>query len=138
MSYCRKGQDGKDEIIFVTKEEMAEPSKAILKLDDDPNDEPGLILPDGKINWNCPCLGGMASGPCGVPFREAFSCFHYSEAEPKGSDCYESFRKMQDCMQQYPDLYPTSKPDEGDENSSAQTPVENSEMPNTGTTAGES
>lgn len=38
---------------------------------------PGLILPSGEINWNCPCLGGMATGPCGVEFREAFSCFHY-------------------------------------------------------------
>lgn len=45
----------------------------------------GLIAADGSINWDCPCLGGMASGPCGVDFREAFSCFHYSKADPKGS-----------------------------------------------------
>ena len=76
----------------------------------------GLILPDGEINWNCPCLGGMAAGPCGVSFREAFSCFHFSNAEPKGSDCYDDFQKMQDCMQQYPDLYPASSSakDDGD------------------------
>jgi intermembrane space import and assembly protein 40 len=43
----------------------------------------------------------MATGPCGVEFREAFSCCHYSEAEPKGSDCYEAFTTMQDCMAQY-------------------------------------
>ena len=66
---------------------------------------PGLILPNGDINWNCPCLGGMAVGPCGVEFREAFSCFHYSEAEPKGADCIEKFASMQDCMKQYPKLY---------------------------------
>lgn len=72
----------------------------------------GLILPSGEINWNCPCLGGMASGPCGVQFREAFSCFHYSEAEPKGSDCYEHFRKMQDCMAGYPELYPGKEDEE--------------------------
>ncbi|XP_076469290.1 mitochondrial intermembrane space import and assembly protein 40-B-like [Babylonia areolata] len=106
MSYCRK--EGKDEIIFVTKEDMDKPSKAIIK-DDDGDEEPGLILPNGDINWSCPCLGGMASGPCGVQFREAFSCFHYSQAEPKGADCYESFRKMQDCMQGYPELYPTKE-----------------------------
>jgi intermembrane space import and assembly protein 40 len=47
----------------------------------------------------------MATGPCGVEFREAFSCFHYSEAEPKGSDCYDTFKTMQDCMQQYPTVY---------------------------------
>ena len=66
---------------------------------------PGLILPNGDINWNCPCLGGMAVGPCGVEFREAFSCFHYSEAEPKGSDCIEKFAEMQKCMQGYPELF---------------------------------
>ena len=65
----------------------------------------GLILEDGSINWNCPCLGGMATGPCGPEFREAFSCFHYSEADPKGSDCYEQFRTMQECMAQHPSLY---------------------------------
>ncbi|KAI4467124.1 coiled-coil-helix-coiled-coil-helix domain containing 4 [Holotrichia oblita] len=67
--------------------------------------QPGLILPNGEINWNCPCLGGMATGPCGVEFRNAFSCFHYSTAEPKGSDCFELFKTMQNCMKQYPTLY---------------------------------
>lgn len=47
----------------------------------------------------------MATGPCGVEFREAFSCFHYSTAEPKGSDCLEPFRQMSDCMAQYPNVY---------------------------------
>ena len=37
----------------------------------------GLILSNGDINWECPCLGGMATGPCGNQFREAFSCFHF-------------------------------------------------------------
>lgn len=67
---------------------------------------PGLILPNGEINWNCPCLGGMASGPCGTEFKDAFSCFHYSKKEVKGSDCLEQFRSMQECMQRYPELYP--------------------------------
>lgn len=66
----------------------------------------GLILPNGDINWNCPCLGGMASGPCGSQFKEAFSCFHYSKEEIKGSECIEQFRNMQECMQRYPELYP--------------------------------
>ena len=66
----------------------------------------GLILPSGEINWNCPCLGGMASGPCGTEFKEAFSCFHYSKEEVKGSECLEQFRAMQECMQRYPELYP--------------------------------
>ncbi|XP_054473180.1 coiled-coil-helix-coiled-coil-helix domain containing 4b [Anoplopoma fimbria] len=100
--------EGKDRIIFVTKEDHATPSIAEL-VEEDPNDpyeEGGLILPTGEINWNCPCLGGMASGPCGTEFKDAFSCFHYSKEEVKGSDCLEQFSAMQECMQRYPELYP--------------------------------
>jgi len=59
----------------------------------------------GEINWDCPCLGGMAHGPCGPQFREAFSCFVFSEAEPKGIDCVEKFKAMQDCFREHPDIY---------------------------------
>jgi intermembrane space import and assembly protein 40 len=46
----------------------------------------------GEINWDCPCLGGMAHGPCGEQFREAFSCFVFSKEEPKGMDCIDKFK----------------------------------------------
>jgi intermembrane space import and assembly protein 40 len=46
----------------------------------------------GEINWDCPCLGGMAHGPCGEEFKEAFSCFVYSKEEPKGVECIEKFK----------------------------------------------
>lgn len=59
----------------------------------------------GEINWDCPCLGGMADGPCGEEFKAAFACFVYSEAEPKGVDCVEKFRGMQDCFRKHPDVY---------------------------------
>ncbi|KAG0655591.1 Oxidoreductase [Rhodotorula mucilaginosa] len=59
----------------------------------------------GEINWDCPCLGGMADGPCGEEFKAAFSCFVYSEAEPKGIDCVERFRDMQTCFRKHPDIY---------------------------------
>ncbi|XP_033483674.1 mitochondrial intermembrane space import and assembly protein 40 [Epinephelus lanceolatus] len=116
MSYCR--QEGKDRIIFVTKEDHEAPSNAELIADDpnDPYEEQGLILPNGDINWNCPCLGGMASGPCGSQFKDAFSCFHYSKEEVKGSECIDQFRGMQECMQRYPELYPQ----EEDKESSSQ------------------
>jgi len=100
MPLIRK--EGKDTIIFASKEDHATPSKINLP---DPEPAPGLLLPNGEINWNCPCLGGMATGPCGLEFREAFSCFHYSTADPKGSDCRKVFETMQDCMLQYPALY---------------------------------
>lgn len=97
--------------MFVTKEDHAEKSKIELP---ESERQPGLLLPSGEINWNCPCLGGMATGPCGVEFREAFSCFHYSEAEPKGSDCYDTFKSMQDCMSQYPTVYNQNTGDDDD------------------------
>ncbi|XP_045466772.1 mitochondrial intermembrane space import and assembly protein 40 [Harmonia axyridis] len=100
MSVCK--QFGKDKVIFATEEDHKVPSTVKLP---EPEPQPGLILPSGDINWNCPCLGGMATGPCGFEFRNAFSCFHYSEADPKGSDCYEKFKTMQNCMQKYPTLY---------------------------------
>ena len=87
-------------------------------------------MPNGDINWNCPCLGGMAVGPCGVDFREAFSCFHYSEADPKGSDCIEKFAEMQKCMQSYPELFEEKEKkydDQGDapkENTEESAPTE--------------
>ena len=59
----------------------------------------------GEINWDCPCLGGMAHGPCGQEFRAAFSCFVYSEEEPKGINCVELFKSMQDCFRAHPDVY---------------------------------
>ncbi|KAJ7593711.1 hypothetical protein C8J56DRAFT_777974, partial [Mycena floridula] len=59
----------------------------------------------GEINWDCPCLGGMAHGPCGEEFREAFSCFIFSEQEPKGIDCVEKFKGMQTCFRAHPDVY---------------------------------
>lgn len=53
----------------------------------------GAFNPEtGEINWDCPCLGGMAHGPCGEDFRAAFSCFVYSEEEPKGMDCIDKFQ----------------------------------------------
>lgn len=100
MSECKSF--GKDKVIFATKEDHAVPSTIELP---PLEPSPGLLLPNGEINWNCPCLGGMATGPCGVEFREAFSCFHYSEAEPKGSDCYDAFQTMQECFAKYPTVY---------------------------------
>jgi len=106
MSYCKtEGSDGKDKVIFLTEEDATKPSTVELP-DTKPADAPqGLITESGEINWECPCLGGMAVGPCGVEFREAFSCFHYSKEEPKGVECMEAFSAMQDCMKDYPELY---------------------------------
>ncbi|KAM3877658.1 mitochondrial intermembrane space import and assembly protein 40 [Diretmus argenteus] len=131
MSYCR--QEGKDRIIFVTKEDHEAPSNAELIADDpnDPYEEQGLILPGGEINWNCPCLGGMASGPCGSQFKEAFSCFHYSKEEVKGSECIDNFRNMQECMQKYPELYPQEEDGESSSQAESNTTAAPTEDPAT-------
>lgn len=63
----------------------------------------------GEINWDCPCLGGMAHGVCGEQFREAFACFVYSKEEPKGQDCIEKFRGMQECFAEHPEVYGEGK-----------------------------
>lgn len=53
----------------------------------------GAFNPEtGEINWDCPCLGGMAHGPCGEEFKAAFSCFVYSKEEPKGVECIDKFK----------------------------------------------
>lgn len=76
----------------------------------------------GEINWDCPCLGGMAHGPCGEQFREAFSCFVFSQDEPKGIDCIDKFKGMQDCFREHPDVYGAELEDD-------EAPLEGGEAP---------
>lgn len=66
----------------------------------------------------------MASGPCGEQFKSAFSCFHYSTEDVKGSDCVDQFRAMQECMQKYPDLYPQDEEEEEEEEKKPAEPLE--------------
>ncbi|OCL13042.1 hypothetical protein AOQ84DRAFT_352202 [Glonium stellatum] len=78
-------------------------------------DQQGAFNPEtGEINWDCPCLGGMAHGPCGEEFKAAFSCFVYSTEDPKGMDCIDKFKGMQDCFRQHPDIY-GAELDDGDD-----------------------
>ncbi|KAG6364025.1 hypothetical protein INS49_009128 [Diaporthe citri] len=73
----------------------------------------GAFNPEtGEINFDCPCLGGMAHGPCGEEFKAAFSCFVYSDQEPKGIECVDKFQHMQDCFRKYPDVYGAEIADE--------------------------
>eukprot|EP00914_Ancora_sagittata_P015513 GHVO01030771.1.p1 GENE.GHVO01030771.1~~GHVO01030771.1.p1 ORF type:complete len:146 (+),score=20.40 GHVO01030771.1:277-714(+) len=69
----------------------------------------------GEINWDCPCLGGMAHGPCGPEFREAFACFVYSEEDPKGINCVENFQAMQTCFRAHPEVYADEIMDDDEE-----------------------
>lgn len=107
MSYGKK-TSGKDTVYFFTKEDIsaANPAASSSTLNATPSEEKGAYNPDtGEINWDCPCLGGMARGPCGEQFKASFSCFVFSTAEPKGADCLDAFRSMQNCFQTYPEYY---------------------------------
>ena len=109
MSHCE--DEGRHKVIFLNKED-ADPEKSTVQLapiDPEENGPQGLIAADGSINWGCPCLGGMAVGPCAVEFRSAFECFHYSTEETKGADCFDKFNEMQECMKKHPELYEESE-----------------------------
>ncbi|ORZ15288.1 P-loop containing nucleoside triphosphate hydrolase protein [Absidia repens] len=130
MSYAAK--DGKDTVVFVDKEyvdnqqeETVTPSqKEDTATAEEENDQSAAYDPEtGEINWDCPCLGGMAQGPCGEQFKAAFSCFVYSEAEPKGFDCVEKFKNMQDCFREHPDIYGDEIDDDDEEETAASAPV---------------
>lgn len=100
----------KDTVLFVSKEELeaihANPEAEMVPAQ--------ALQPDGGIDWDCPCIKGMADGPCGDAFKSAFSCFVYSKAEPRGADCLEQFQAMQTCLLAHPEVY--GKAEEGEEN----------------------
>lgn len=76
----------------------------------------------GEIDWDCPCLGGMAHGPCGEEFKEAFSCFVYSKSEIKGSECIPKFELMRNCFKKYPEVYADFQDDPADDDASSSEP----------------
>lgn len=85
------------------KEESPEAGNESQEAGDEPQ---AAFNPEtGEINWDCPCLGGMAQGPCGEEFKAAFLCFVYSETEPKGIDCIKKFEGMRECFRQHPEHY---------------------------------
>ncbi|WFD19125.1 Oxidoreductase [Malassezia caprae] len=90
------------------KEEVESDNDESVPADADATEEEAQSAYDertGEINWYCPCLGGMADGPCGEEFKAAFSCFVFSEADPKGIDCVDKFKLMQDCFRRHPEVY---------------------------------
>ncbi|KAG0354128.1 hypothetical protein BC939DRAFT_439341 [Gamsiella multidivaricata] len=114
MSFTSQEEDGKDVIIFMEPSEATTPDKTSSSSES--KDQSAAFNPEtGEINWDCPCLGGMAQPPCGDAFKEAFSCFVYSTAEPKGVDCVEKFKAMQDCFRAHPEVYADQLDDDNEE-----------------------
>jgi len=112
-------ETSKDKVLFLSEEDAKVPSTVILPEPSEEDGPHGPIFPNGEINWNCPCFGDMAVGPCGVEFRAAFECFHYSTADPKGSDCIDKFADMQICMTGHPELFEKKEREGGEEEESA-------------------
>ena len=96
---------GRDSSIAHIPDAPLEDGQGAAALEEEAQGEDAFNPETGEINWDCPCLGGMAHGPCGEQFREAFSCFVYSTEEPKGMDCIEKFQGMRDCFAEHPDVY---------------------------------
>lgn len=85
------------------------------------SDQPAsAVNPDtGEINWDCPCLKSALEPPCGHTFKAAFSCFVASKTEPKGMDCHELFKAMQECFQAHPEKYGSILDDDDEEENDA-------------------
>ncbi|KAI8981940.1 hypothetical protein BDF20DRAFT_441953 [Mycotypha africana] len=118
--------DGKDTIKFVDEEDVRQTADTATAPDTNEHEDKksegeeegqsAAFNPEtGEINWDCPCLGGMAQGPCGEEFKAAFSCFVYSDEEPKGINCVEYFKTMQDCFRKHPDVYGDEIDDDDDD-----------------------
>ncbi|KAL7008012.1 mitochondrial phosphate carrier protein [Cystobasidiomycetes sp. EMM_F5] len=91
---------------FEKNADSAAPSATVSNDEPEEDASQAAFNPEtGEINWDCPCLGGMAHGPCGEQFKAAFSCFVYSQEEPKGQDCIEKFKDMQECFRAHPEAY---------------------------------
>jgi len=94
---------------------VATPETPVQDVEEEASQQGAFNEATGEINWDCPCLGGMAHGPCGEHFRGAFSCFVYSKEEPKGMDCIEHFKTMQTCFRDHPDIYGGELDDDDEE-----------------------
>ncbi|KAJ2887262.1 Oxidoreductase [Coemansia aciculifera] len=96
------------------------------KVDEEEGQSQAYNPETGEINWDCPCLGGMAQGTCGEEFKAAFSCFIYSEEEPKGMDCVDAFKAMQDCFRAHPEEYANEIGDADEEDDDVEIDTEDS------------
>lgn len=114
----RSPEDPKDQIYFLTEEDSHVAGVDAGRQQDESNgaqsqsqSQSAAFNPETKeINWECPCLGDLPRGPCGDAFKQAFSCFVFSEQ--KGADCIDQFRTMQDCFRQFPEYYAEQLQDE--------------------------
>lgn len=115
----------KDRVIFCTKADHELPSKYEPPAALPDEERRGVLLPNGEINWTCPCLGGLPYGPCGYEFRQFFSCLpqfgksgeqqsESAEDAKKAEECFPKFAAMKTCFSQFPKLYPPDEDEDKD------------------------
>lgn len=101
----------KDKLIFCTKADHQRPSIYSMPKALENEKKPGIWLPDGGIDWTCPCLGGLPYGPCAYEFQNFFVCLKDNDKDneieqPTMPECIEKFKAMKSCFGQFPKLYP--------------------------------
>lgn len=101
----------------MTKQDHENPQKT-----DVVQQSPGIIYPSGEINWDCPCLDGLASSPCAETFKKSFTCFYYSKEEAKGSDCLPEFVAFKECMDENEDYFRKDSDEEKAEDDDGEEP----------------
>jgi len=68
----------------------------------------GFVQPNGKLNFGCPCVGGLHAGPCGYEMREFISCNFYNSKDkddPRGHECDDKMYTMMQCIDKHEEYY---------------------------------
>uniref|UniRef100_A0A1I7TBA9 CHCH domain-containing protein n=1 Tax=Caenorhabditis tropicalis TaxID=1561998 RepID=A0A1I7TBA9_9PELO len=64
-----------------------------------PSNNPGPETPDGKVNFECHCVGHLVGSPCGFEFREAMSCQKSSNQEQlEENTCEKELLSFMECV----------------------------------------
>uniref|UniRef100_A0A8D2A9G4 Uncharacterized protein n=1 Tax=Sus scrofa TaxID=9823 RepID=A0A8D2A9G4_PIG len=106
-------QEGKDRLIFVTKDQET-PSNTEL-VADKPNDlyeEHRWTVPNGDINWNCHVSEENGQWPVWRTVRVSLVVLPLQQEDVKGMDCVDQFWATQGCRQTDRDLYPQEEEEE--------------------------
>ena len=70
-------------------------------INDQSSEDINTTIHHEQIDWNSPPLKKLTNGNCGNEFKDAFQCFIKSKHIEKGSDCIDTFNKIQNCLAKY-------------------------------------
>ena len=69
-------------------------------------DENQYFLPNGEINWDCPCHGEMIYGPCAMEYRDFLTNCVFPKEDATKETCVEKHKEFEKCINKYPAVYP--------------------------------